>query len=171
MQRTMRKKKVKKLKILRIITSLNPKFGGPASGIIESSKDLISRGHNVTILTLDKNTKTNFSINKIKVINFKNYIGENYKLSFNFFYWLLKKHKIYDHVIVHGIWQFPSFAARLLLNGKYYVFIHGQLDPYFSLNWFKKIKKQFYWFLIEKQNLVKSNSILLTSEGEKKKLK
>ena len=170
MQRTMRKKKVKKLKILRIITSLNPKFGGPATGIIESSKDLISRGHNVTILTLDKNTKTNFSINKIKVINFKNYIGENYKLSFNFFYWLLKKHKIYDHVIVHGIWQFPSFAARLLLNGKYYVFIHGQLDPYFSLNWFKKIKKQFYWFLIEKQNLVKSNSILLTSEGEKKNL-
>ena len=29
----------------------------PATGIIESSKDLISKGHSVTILTLDKNSK------------------------------------------------------------------------------------------------------------------
>ena len=112
----MRKKINNKLKILRIITSLNPKFGGPATGIIESSKDLILKGHNVTILTLDKDTKNSFNINKIKIINFKNYIGENYKFSFNFFYWLLRKHRIYDHVIVHGIWQFPSLAARLILN-------------------------------------------------------
>tara|TARA_A100001015_G_scaffold77190_1_gene85748 strand:+ start:2393 stop:3571 length:1179 start_codon:yes stop_codon:yes gene_type:complete len=171
MPKTMRKKINNKLKILRIITSLNPKFGGPATGIIESSKDLILKGHNVTILTLDKDTKNSFNINKIKIINFKNYIGENYKFSFNFFYWLLRKHRIYDHVIVHGIWQFPSLAARLILNGKYFVFTHGQLDPYFSLNWLKKIKKQFYWFLIERQNLVKCKSILLTSKGEKKSLK
>ena len=59
MPKTMRKKIKNKLKILRIITSLNPKFGGPATGIIESSKDLILKGHSVTILTLDKNSKLN----------------------------------------------------------------------------------------------------------------
>ncbi len=171
MPKTMRKKIKNKLKILRIITSLNPKFGGPATGIIESSKDLILKGHNVTILTLDKNIKSSYNINRIKIINFKNYIGENYKFSFNFFYWLLRKHKIYDHVIVHGIWQFPSLAARLILNGKYFVFTHGQLDPYFSFNWLKKIKKQIYWLLIEKRNLIKSRSVLLTSLGEKQSLK
>ena len=170
MPKTMRKKIKNKLKILRIITSLNPKFGGPATGIIESSKDLILKGHSVTILTLDKNSNHNFDKNKIKIINFKSYIGKNYKFSLSFFYWLFKKHKLYDHVIVHGLWQFPSFAARILLSGKYYVFTHGQLDPYFKLNWAKKIKKQIYWFFIERRNLLNSRSILLTSKGEKKNL-
>lgn len=170
MQKNLKKKLRNKLKILRIITSLDPKFGGPATGIIESSKDLISKGHSVTILTLDKNSKYKVATNKIKIINFNNYIGRNYKLSFSFFYWLFKKHKTYDHVIIHGIWQFPTFAARLLLSGKYYVFVHGQLDPYFRFNWAKKIKKQLYWFLFEKRNLLNSKSILLTSSGEKKNL-
>ena len=170
MQKNLKKKLRNKLKILRIITSLDPKFGGPATGIIESSKDLISKGHSVTILTLDKNSKYKAGTNRIKIINFNNYIGRNYKLSFSFFYWLFKKHKTYDHVIIHGIWQFPTFAARLLLRGKYYVFVHGQLDPYFRFNWAKKIKKQLYWFLFEKRNLLNSKSILLTSSGEKKNL-
>ena len=74
---------------------------------------------------------------------------------------------MYDHVIVHGLWQFPSFTARILLSGKYYVLTHGQLDPYFKLNWAKKIKKQIYWFFIEKR-ILNSRSILLTSKGEKK---
>ena len=170
MQKNLKKKLRNKFKILRIITSLNPKYGGPATGIIESSKDLISKGHSVTILTLDKNSKYKVGSDKIKIINFNKYIGKNYKLSFSFFYWLFKKHKMYDHVIIHGLWQFPSLAARLLLSGKYYVFVHGQLDPYFKLNWAKKIKKQIYWFLFEKRNLLNSRSILLTSNGEKKNL-
>ena len=85
MQKNLKKKLRNKFKILRIITSLNPKYGGPATGIIESSKDLISKGHSVTILTLDKNSKYKVGSDKIKIINFNKYIGKNYKLSFSFF--------------------------------------------------------------------------------------
>ena len=56
--------------------------------------------------------------------------------------------------------------ARLLIKKKYYVFLHGQLDPFFETNFFKLIKKKFYWFLFEKQNLINAKSILLTSKGE-----
>jgi len=167
MQKIMKKKKIKNYKFLRIITSLNPKYGGPAKGIIDSSEDLISKGHNVTIVTLDKKAKNANKKSNFKIINFKNYIGENYKFSLNFFKWLFKKKNDFDFIIIHGLWQFPSLAARLLLNGNYYVFSHGQLDPFFSQNWIKKIKKKIYWFLIEKRNLINSKSLLLTSLGEK----
>ena len=43
-----------KKKILRIVSSLNPKHGGPSVGIIESSKYLIKNGFKVDIVTLDK---------------------------------------------------------------------------------------------------------------------
>ena len=165
------KKKKNNLKILRIITSLNPKYGGPAHGIIESSKDLITNGHDVTILTLDKNANKQQKIKGIKIKNFEDYMGKNYRFSLNFLYWLYKNYNSYNFVIIHGLWQFPSLAARFLLNGNYFIFTHGQLDPFFSLNWSKKIKKQLYWYLIEKKNLLKAKSIILTSEGEKFSLK
>ena len=48
--------------------------------------------------------------------------------------------------------------------------MHGQLDPYFALSHFKKIKKIIYWILIERQNLLSSKSLLLTSTIEKQLL-
>ena len=159
-----------KKKILRIITSLDPKFGGPARGIIESTIQLNKLGFQTKIITLDKNKLKFNKDKKIKIKNFKSYIGEHYKLSFGLFFWLLKNRNNYDFFIIHGIWQFPTLAARLTLKGKYFVFTHGQLDPFFKINLFKRLKKQIYWFLIERQNLIESKSILLTSPGEKKTL-
>ena len=43
-----------KHKILRIISSLDPKYGGPQAGILSSSNQLIKEGFKVDILTLDK---------------------------------------------------------------------------------------------------------------------
>ena len=42
-----------RLKILRIITSLNPKFGGTTRGVIESTKQLVKEGFEVDIVTCD----------------------------------------------------------------------------------------------------------------------
>ena len=43
-----------RLKILRIVTSLDPKFGGPSRGILESSRQLYQSGFQVDIVTCDK---------------------------------------------------------------------------------------------------------------------
>ena len=59
----------------------------------------------------------------------------------------------------------------MLLKKKYFVYIHGQLDPFFAEDFLKKIKKKIYWFLVERKNLLYSKSIILTSAGEKKSLK
>jgi glycosyltransferase involved in cell wall biosynthesis len=159
-----------KKKILRIVTSLNPKYGGPSVGIIESSKHLIKNGFKVDIVTLDKQKGLNPKFKNIKIINFSDYLGSNYRFSFKAYMWLFKSRIHYDFFIIHGLWQFQTLLARLLLKGRYLVFTHGQLDPFFGLNFLKKIKKKIYWYLFEYQNLQKANSIILTSEQEKKNL-
>ena len=160
----------RKKKILRIVTSLNPKYGGPSVGIIESSKHLVKHGFKVDIVTLNKKKISNIKIKDIKIINFSDYLGEHFRFSFKLFLWLLKSRKNYDNFIIHGLWQFPTLLARLLLKKKYFVFIHGQLDPFFGLDFLKKLKKIIYWYLLEYQNLKKANKIILTSILEKNNL-
>jgi len=162
----------KKIKILRLVASLDPKYGGPQNGIISSNTQLIKSGFKIDMVAFDPKKLINNEYKNIKIINFRSFIGKNYRFSLKFFFWLWKKRKDYEFFIVHGIWQFNSLAARLLLaNKKYFVFTHGQLNPYFSLKFFKKKKKKIYWNLIEKKNLIKSQAILLTSNDEKINLK
>ena len=159
-----------KIKILRIIHTLDPTSGGPQNAILDNTISLQKLGIKVDILTGDKKKINLPKLKKIKVFNkgigwFGDY-GFNIKL----FLWLLKNKDNYDYFIVHGLWSFYTLASRILLHKKYFVFVHGQLDPYFALNHFKKIKKIIYWILIERQNLLSSKSLLLTSTIEKQLL-
>ena len=156
-------------KILRIITSLDPKYGGPQSGILSSSQQLVNEGFDVDIIVNDKRKFVNFKQSNIKIINLKSFIGENYRFSLKLFFWLKKNRNNYSIIIIHGLWQFNTIVARLLLKN-YFVFTHGQLDPYFKRDFYKMLKKKIYWYFFEKKNLIKSRSLLLTSKGEYKTL-
>lgn len=156
--------------ILRIITTLDPRYGGPRNGVIESSKSLIKKGFNVDIVTIDRK-KINLKIKNLRVINFSNFFGSNYRFSFELIFWLYKNKNNYKYIIIHSIWQFPTLLARFMIKNRYFVYLHGSLDPYFSTEFFKKLKKQIYWYLFEYKNLQKSISVILTSNGEKQNLK
>ena len=159
-----------KIKILRIINTLNPQYGGPTNTIIQNSIQLIKKGFNVDILTNDPINSNYLKVNKkVKIINLGPAIG-NFGFNLKQIIWLYKNKNNYDKFILHGLWDFKNILARLFLQKKYFVFTHGQLDPYFSKEYLKMLKKKIYWFLFEKRNLLKANSLLLTSENEKKSL-
>ena len=163
--------KKKQIKLLRIIGTLDRSFGGPSFATIESSIALSQKGIKVDIITCDNANKSVKKLKNIKVINFgPNYFG-NYRLNFKIYNWLKKNRDKYDIFIVHGIWTYISLMARLLIKKKYFIFTHGQLDPFFSQNFFKKIKKIFYWFFFEKSNLLHAKKVLVTSKKEIKFLK
>jgi len=159
----------KKIKILRIIGTLDPKYGGPSRAIIDNSMSLQKQGFDIDILTSDKKNSNYFKSKIIKVHNLGPGIG-NYCFNLKLFFWLIKNRHNYDKFLIHGLWQFNTLVARLLLKKKYYVFSHGQLDPYFGSEKLKKIKKKIYWFFFEKENLLQANLLLLTSQKEKKSL-
>jgi len=157
-----------KIKILRIIHTLSPNLGGPSNAIIDHTKAMVKNGYLVHILTSDTTNEIKTKIKDVKIFNKGPSLG-NYGFNLNLLIWLIKNKSKYDIFIIHDIWRIYTFLARLLLK-KYFVFIHGNLDPYFSLDFFKKIKKQIYWYLFERKNLLSSKSILLTSEIERKLL-
>ena len=136
----------RKLKILRIISSIDPKYGGPSKATIDSSITLIKQGFEIHILTTDLGGKKFSKSNKIKIIYKGPYILGDYRFSLKQFLWLHKNRDKYDAFIVHGLWQFNTLIARILLKKKYFVFLHGQLDPFFKEDFFKMIKKKVYWF-------------------------
>lgn len=160
---------MKKIKILRIIGTLDPEYGGPAKAIIDHSIALSKEGFDVTILTSDNKKNKYYKGNEITIKNIGPALG-NYKFNLNLYFWLNKNKSKYNFFFIHGLWQFNTLVARLLLKKNYYVFSHGQLDPFFKTQIFKCLKKKIYWFLIEKKNLINSKSLLLTSDDEKKLL-
>jgi glycosyltransferase involved in cell wall biosynthesis len=163
--------KTKKIKLLRIIPTLDPSFGGPSFATIESSIILSQKGVKVDIITCDSTNKSFKKLKDIRIINFgPNYLG-NYRLNFKIYNWLKKNRDKYDIFIVHGVWTYLSLIARLLIKNKYFIFTHGQLDPFFSKNFLKVIKKKLYWFFFEKSNLLQSKKVLVTSKKEIKFLK
>ena len=149
----------KNIKLLRVVSSLNPKYGGPAKTIIDSSLNLTKYGIKVDILTSDRPNSKFFKSKRIKIINIGPGIG-SYCFNLKLFFWILKNRNSYN--------KFITLVARILLKNKFFVFTHGQLDPFFGMQNFKKLKKKIYWHLIEKRNLAYSKSLLLTSINEKK---
>ena len=110
-----------KIKILRIIDTLDPRHGGPQNAILSSSLALNKKGFKVDIVTSD-NKKTNFLKSKsLKVFNIGYGIG-TYGFNIKFFFWLITNRKKYDFFIIHGLWSFYTLVARFLLLIKLTVF-------------------------------------------------
>ena len=161
----------KKIKVLRIISTLNPHHGGPAKAIIDNSLAMIKQNISIDILTCDSYSSNFYKSKYMKIINQGPSFLGNFWFSFNLFFWLFKNKSKYDFFILHGIWEFKNLVAYILLDNNYCVYVHGSLHPTQGKGLLNKFKKKLYWLLFEKRNLLKSTSIILTSHKEKEQLK
>ena len=157
-------KNLKQIKLLSIIDSLELEKGGPSHSLIDIAIANKKNGIQHDILFLGKRIK-NIQKIKINIISLDNRILK-FGFSLKLILWLLKNRKNYDLFIIHGLWQFITLASRFLLRGKYLVFTHGMLDPYFGTENFKTLKKKIYWFLFEKKNLLNAKFVLSNSKKE-----
>lgn len=97
--------------------------------------------------------------------------------------WLLEQLPKFDVLIVHGLWLYPSYAARLarqkleqqrvnrpgLKIPRLFIMPHGMLDPWFQeaeTRRLKAIRNWFYWKLIEHKVVRDADGLLFTSETE-----
>lgn len=88
--------------------------------------------------------------------------------------WLKVNIHQYDAVILHGLWQYQSYAllkkTRLVVNTRVFVMPHGMLDPYFQRAPDRKLKalrNLFFWHFVERKILKEADGILFTCETEK----
>ena len=158
------------MRLLHIISSVDPKGGGPIEGIRQRGIFLQSLGNQVEVLSLDDPAAPCVGTFALPVHAIGPSLG---KFSFNRRVgpWLRLNAHRYDHVIVHGLWQHHGHAAAKTLHSMgrpYHVFTHGMLDPWFKHTYpLKHLKKWVYWLAAEYWVLRRARSVLFTSEEER----
>jgi glycosyltransferase involved in cell wall biosynthesis len=162
------------MKILMVIGTLDPTYGGPVSVCLSMAKAFADCGHGCTVVYLgrpeDAAALSHLRSDQAEFICIGEAIGR-YRFSTKSFSWLIANHGKFDHIIVHGIWQYQSLVVAIAARFRrisYSVFVHGALDPWFRMEYpAKHVKKLIYWNFLEKFALRRANAVLFTSEEER----
>jgi glycosyltransferase involved in cell wall biosynthesis len=162
------------MKILHVITSMDPKRGGVSQAVRNIVLDNAFCQHEVVCMdddNTDYNTPDEFKVYKIG--------GGKTSYQYNpaFKQWLRGNMAQYSHVVVHGIWQYHNLAAyqvckKIKKESRPILAImpHGMLDPYFQKASGRKIKalrNKLVWLTIEKKAVNFADALLFTCEEEK----
>ena len=146
------------MKICHYLPSLNLNDGGPPRSVSFICKELALLGHDVTILTSQKDKSADIDI--FSKINRTNCIGK--KSLQNFF---MSNH--FDLVHTHGIWLLNTHHVNNIVNKLGIPLIispRGMLEKW-SIN-HKRIKKFIAWHLFQKKDLKIADAFHATALSE-----
>ncbi|WP_324024092.1 glycosyltransferase [Maribacter sp. BPC-D8] len=165
------------MKILQIISSMQPENGGMCQGIRNTIPELQKLGITNDVICLD-NPNSDYLGKDCFPIYALGEAKTAWKYNKDLLSWLNINFKNYDKIIVHGLWSYHSYAAiKVFIEFKkarketpnLYVMPHGMLDPYFQKAESRKLKalrNDFYWKFFEKNVINSADGVLFTCEEE-----
>jgi glycosyltransferase involved in cell wall biosynthesis len=158
------------MKILHLLSTVDPRAGGPTEGVLQSGLSMRAMGHDIEVVSLDAPDAPYVAAFPLRL----HALGPSkgfYGLCPALVPWLNDHAARFDAVIVNGLWQYQSFGAWKALrnsNVPYYVFPHGMLDPWFKRTYpLKHLKKCLYWPWAEYRVLRDAKRVLFTTQEEK----
>lgn len=165
------------MKVLRVISTMNPINGGPSQGIRNSIYELAKLGIDNEVVSLDSPDES-FIVRDDFIIHALGPYKGPWFYNSNLFPWLIKNISNYEAVIIHGLWLYHGYAvfkaftylSKNKINlPKLYIMPHGMLDPYFqkaSGRRIKAVRNWMYWKLIERKLIKYADALLFTTESE-----
>jgi glycosyltransferase involved in cell wall biosynthesis len=158
------------LKLLHLIRSLDPTGGGPIEGIRQITPHLARLGVFTTVASLDPDSASWLLDQPFRSIGIGPVFG-NYGYTRALPARIRVLAEQHDVVIIHGIWQYHTFATWRALRGTgipYFVYTHGMLDPWFKHTYpLKHMKKWAFWPWSDYRVLRDANAVLFTTEQER----
>lgn len=158
------------MRLLQIIGTLDPAYGGPIEALTQGTRTLQMLGHDSETVTLDDATAPWLEEYPGIVHALGPSFGK-YRYNARLVAWLRERASSFDVVIVRGIWQYQSFGTWIASKKEgfpYFVFVHGALDPWFKEAYpLKHLKKWLYWPWAEYRVLRDATGVLFTSEEER----
>jgi glycosyltransferase involved in cell wall biosynthesis len=159
------------MRILFVIRTLNPAWGGPVQGFKNLSTQAQKRGLHVEVACVDDPSSPWLKDWHLPV----HAVGKGslgmFGYSGHLDQWLSANIANFDAVVVHGIWMYFSYAVWKVAKRRqipYYLFIHGALDPWFQQYYpHKNLKKKLYWRFFESKVMRDAAAVLFTTEEEK----
>jgi glycosyltransferase involved in cell wall biosynthesis len=172
-------KKHLSMKVLHVVSSMDPKHGGVSQAIKSIINSISASGVHNEIVCLDRHDAPHLTDSEI-VIHALNEGQGPWRYNSRLKNWLLANLSYFDVVIMHGLWQYPGYAVRRALKSlasgssvitlpKLFVMPHGMLDPYFQRaagRKLKAIRNQLYWKLVESKLVNESDGVLFTCQEE-----
>ncbi|HWW42113.1 glycosyltransferase [Pedobacter sp.] len=161
--------------ILHVLPTLDPKAGGLSQAVRNMIRYASSPDLQHEVVCLDPADASylfedNFKIHALgKGTTAWNYHGELRS-------WLDRNLKRYSSILVHGLWQYQSFAVYKswkkvqTVSVRLFVMPHGMLDPYFQRAKGRRLKAMrnlLFWKFTEKQLVNSADGVLFTCETEK----
>ncbi len=163
------------MKVLHVIQSISPYYGGPSQAVLELCTALQELGVETSIATTNANgdseidAKLGLEVSRegVKVYRFPRQFLRKPIMSFPLFRWLRSNIKQYDMLHIHGVFSIPASAAALqarLSRIPYAVRPCGTLSGP-SLRR-KSPLKRIHLALLGRRNLNGAAVLHVTSEGE-----
>jgi glycosyltransferase involved in cell wall biosynthesis len=171
------------MKILHVISSVDPRGGGPIEGVFSSAAIWSQHGHECHILSLDAPDAAWVAKSPIQVFavcpgsGWYKYLRRllpwlRYGYTPQLTFWLKRHAKAYDAIVVNGLWNYASYGTwRALhkLKVLYVVFTHGMLDPWFNKAYpTKTFFKSIFWKLFEHKVLRDARGVMFTCDEERR---
>ncbi|WP_439697140.1 glycosyltransferase [Mucilaginibacter sp. AW1-7] len=162
------------MKVLHVISSMNPETGGVCEAVRICAGGLQKLGIQNEVVSVDEDI---FNKTDIFLQHALGPAANAWHYSKLLLPWLSANITRFDVVIVHGLWLYHGFAVYKAFNAlktsgikpKLFVMPHGMLDPYFQRakgRRIKAIRNVIYWSLIEKKLINSADKILFTCETE-----
>ena len=162
------------IKVLHIISSMDPRLGGVCQALRSIIEGLTDKGVVNEVVCVDS-PSSNFLKHDKFIIHAIGPAKTSWSYSNKLKPWLKQNIYNYKIIIVHGLWQYQSYAIyqvwkKLKEKPRLYVMSHGMLDPYFQKaknRKLKAIRNKIVWKLIENKLINSAQGILFTCEEEK----
>jgi glycosyltransferase involved in cell wall biosynthesis len=163
------------MRILHVIPSVAPAFGGPSKAVIEMARAVNRRGADSEIYTTNVNLKgvldvplgTPVETGGVNITYFPIEASHHYKISLGLASALRSITAAVDLVDIHSLYQFPSTAAAYFARRfgvPYIIRPHGSLDPFLFRR--HRLRKILYELGVERHNLAAAARIHFTSDEE-----
>jgi glycosyltransferase involved in cell wall biosynthesis len=164
------------VKILHVIGSLAPRYGGPSHVLPEMSVALAAKGHEVEVFTtnidggaeLDVQCGVRVAVNdRVHVTYHAVQRPRSYIVSTSLARSLVRRIREFDVVHVHSLFLWHGLVTCALgrrFQVPYVMRPHGTLDPYHAAR--HRMRKAVYWSLVERCNFEGAAGVHCTSEAE-----
>jgi glycosyltransferase involved in cell wall biosynthesis len=166
------------MKVLYIITSMDPVKGGVCEAIRNTIPEMEKIGTHNEVVCLDAPNAAFIDKESFKIHALGQAKGP-WSYHEALVPWLVDNMHNFDVIFIHGLWQFHSYAAYKALKKykksgsgnvpKMYVMPHGMLDPYFQKaagRKLKAIRNWLYWKLVEGKMVNTADGVLFTCQQE-----
>jgi glycosyltransferase involved in cell wall biosynthesis len=163
------------MKILHVIGSLAPRYGGPSKVVLEMCQALVGRGHDVEILTTDIDGPGRLQVpigspvrdGAVAITYHAGSRPRRYGTSVGLARGLSQRVAEFDVVHVHSLYRFHTLVAGAVCRKRSVPYVlrpHGTLDPYHRA--VRRRSKWVYDVLWERRNVRLAAALHCTSRFE-----